>query len=213
MNAGRLARLAVPSSCPLCRSSLEPDALICGGCIRELNQSQVLRGDPPEGVDRISSCADHDGTARELLAAFKFRRMTGLSGLMAGFMLDALDEAGPRALVIGVPPARFRTWIRGFDPVALLASGIADRSEVSLPGKPLLRRHGSGRQRGQDRAGRLARPPDIRPVKDSGRLVGGREVILVDDVMTTGATLSASAAALRLAGAGTVTALTFTRRL
>ncbi|MCB0858579.1 MAG: ComF family protein [Solirubrobacterales bacterium] len=213
MNAGRLARWAVPSSCPLCRSSLGPDALICGGCVRELNRSQVLRGDPPEGVDRISSCADHDGTARDLLAAFKFRRMTGLSGLIAGFMLDALDTAGPETLITGVPPARLRTWIRGFDPVALLVAGIADGSDVSLPVKPLLRRHGAGRQRGQDRAGRLARPPDIRPAKDSGRLIGGREVILVDDVMTTGATLSASAAALRLAGAGTVSALTFTRRL
>ncbi len=213
MKASRLARWTVPSSCPLCRSSLEPDALICGGCIRDLNQSRVLRGDPPEGVDRISSCADHDGTARDLLVAFKFRRMTGLSGLIAGFMLDALDQSGPGALVIGVPPARLRTWIRGFDPVALLAAEIAGGSAVSMPAEPLLRRHGAGRQRGQGRAGRLARPPDIRPLNDSGRLIGGREVILVDDVMTTGATLSASAAALRVAGAVTVTALTFTRRL
>lgn len=213
MIIGQVARWAVPSSCPLCRSPLESGALVCGRCIRELNRSQVIRGDPPEGVDRISSCADHNGTARELLVAFKFRRMTPLSRLIGGFMVDALGAVDVRAVVIGVPPARFRTWTRGFDPVGILVREVAEGAGTAPPGEPLLRRYGAGRQRGQNRAGRLARPPDIRPVKDPGRLVGGREVILLDDVMTTGATLSASAAALRLAGAGSISALTFTRRL
>ncbi len=203
----------VPSRCPLCRAPPVSGGLICGECMRSLNYCQVLRGNPPEGVDRISSCADHDGTPRDLLAAFKFRRMTGLAGLIGGFMVDALGATDPEALVIGVPPARFRTWLRGFDPVALLVREVAAGSGLGMAGDPVLRRLGSGRQRGQGRAARLARPPDIRPVGEPGRILGGREVILVDDVMTTGATLSASAAALRLAGARSVVALTFTRRL
>ncbi|HMY25552.1 MAG TPA: phosphoribosyltransferase family protein, partial [Solirubrobacterales bacterium] len=81
------------------------------------------------------------------------------------------------------------------------------------PPVPVLARRGSGRQRGRGRAGRLSDPPDIRPTEAAGRQVGGRTVLLVDDVMTTGATLSTAAGALLLAGAGSVSALTFTRRL
>jgi predicted amidophosphoribosyltransferase len=84
---------------------------------------------------------------------------------------------------------------------------------VPLPEDPLLIRRGHGRQRGRGRAGRLADPPDIRPREGAGRLLGGREALLVDDVMTTGATLATAAGALRQAGAASVSALTFTRRL
>jgi predicted amidophosphoribosyltransferase len=182
--------------------------------MRELNRSVVLRGDPPEGIDRIVSCADHDGVARELLGAFKFRRLTGLAPLIAGFMADAVGASSKSGLVmVPVPPARIRTWLRGFDPVGLLADDVAALSEIPLPTDPMLARHGYGRQRGRGRAGRLGDPPDIRPVEGAGRLTGGREVLLVDDVMTTGATLSTAAGAIRQAGAASVSALTFTRRL
>ena len=75
----------------------------------------------------------------------------------------------------------------------------------------MLARHGYGRQRGRGRAGRLGDPPDIRPVEGAGRLTGGREVLLVDDVMTTGASLAAAAQVLREAGARYVDALVLAR--
>lgn len=180
--------------------------------MRELNRCHVLREDPPEGVDRITSCADHDGVAKELLGAFKFRRMTALAKLIAGFMADA---AGPvyDALLVPVPPARLRTWLRGFDPVGLLASEFSNLAGLSQGPQPLLVRRGSGRQRGRGRAGRLADPPRIRPVAGvRGTPVAGA-VLLLDDVMTTGATLAAAAGALRQVGVDSVSALTFTRRL
>ncbi len=212
MDVDSICGLFVPARCPLCRRSLDPDALVCGECMRDLNRSRVLRADPPEGVDRIASCADHDGTPRQLLAAYKFQRLTGLAGLIAGFMADASGPAPPAGLLVPVPPARLRTWLRGFDPVGRLAGLVSDLTGVPVP-EPVLRRRGSGRQRGRGRAGRLADPPDIRPLPEAGRVVGGRPVILLDDVMTTGATLQAAAGALRQAGADRVDALTFTRRL
>ena len=181
--------------------------------MREINRSPVLRGDPPEGADRITSCADHDGAPRQLLAAFKFRRLTGLAPLIAGFMGDALGAPGGGSLAVPVPPARLRTWMRGFDPVYLLATEVAAVTGLELPGEQVLVRCGSGRQRGRGRAGRLADPPDIRALEDAGRTLGGRSVLLIDDVMTTGATLAVAAGVLRQAGAGRISALTFTRRL
>ena len=188
--------------------------LLCARCTREMNAARPIRTDPPEGVDTMASCADHDGVARALLAAFKFRHLTGLAALIAGFMADTLGPwrgAGP--LVVPVPPASLRTWWRGFDPVAMLASRVADLAGLEEPESPVLRRRGSRRQRGRGRRGRLTDPPDIRPTEDAPRVLGGRAVLLVDDVMTTGATLSAGAASLRRAGSREVHALTFTRRL
>lgn len=181
--------------------------------MRELNGAQGIWSDPPKGVDRIASWADHDGTARELLAAFKFRHLTSLTGLIAGFMIDAAGTLAEPTLLVPVPPSRVRTWLRGFDPVGLLAAEVAALSGLTRPSEPVLARRGSGRQRGRGRAGRLSDPPDIRSSAGAGRLLGGREILLLDDVMTTGATLSAAAGILRQAGAAGVSALTFTRRL
>lgn len=174
----------------------------------------MIRADPPAGVAEIASCADHDGVARALLAAFKFRHLTGLADLIAGFMADAVAPLrGADQLVVPVPPARIRTWRRGFDPVALLAARVSAETGLELAEPPALRRFGSGRQRGRGRGGRLADPPDIRPVAGADGLLAGRPVLLVDDVMTTGATLSSAAGSLLRSGASRVHALTFTRRL
>lgn len=213
MDPGGLLRTLVPPRCVVCRAEADPDALICGGCVRALNSSPMIRADPPEGVDRIVSCADHDGVPRDLLAAFKFRRMVGLADLIAGFMADAVGGGGPDPIVVPVPPAVLRTWFRGFDPVAVLAARVAERSGFPEPPFPVLRRRGSRRQRGRGRGRRLADPPRIEPVPAAGRMLGGRPVLLVDDVMTTGSTLEATAAAVRKAGSDAVRAVTFTRRL
>ncbi len=205
-----LARLLVPPLCVACRQACPPSRDICGRCTRELNAAPVLRDDPPAGVAGAVSCAPHEGTARRLLAAYKFRGMTGLAGMISGFMADLAAPAPAGLVVVPVPPSRLRRRLRGFDPVEPLARRIAGELPGAELRTDLLTRRGAGRQRGRSRAGRLASPPRIRAVV--GRVPPGRPVLLVDDVMTTGATLSAAAAALSEAGAGPVRAITFTRR-
>jgi predicted amidophosphoribosyltransferase len=77
-----------------------------------------------------------------------------------------------------------------------------------LPLRPCLVRSGGGRQVGKRRAQRIGHPPQV-----CSRGEVPRSVLLLDDVLTTGATLSACARALRSAGAIRVAAITFTRRL
>ena len=95
---------------------------------------------------------------------------------------------------------------RGFDPAGEIAAALAER--LGAPLAPCLVRRGGGRQVGRRRAERIGHPPRIH-----ARGAAPRSVLLVDDVLTTGATLTACARALRAAGAVRVVAVTFARRL
>ena len=165
----------------------------------------VLAGGP-QGIDRVWSSAPHDGVARSLVGALKFRRLLPVAEVMA----DRIHWLAPGHLlggaVVPVPAAPPRLRRRGFDPAAELAGALATR----LGGEPVscLARRGSGHQVGRRRAERIGHPPRIEAVAEAPR-----SVLLVDDVLTTGATLTACAMALRGAGAKRIVALTFTRRL
>jgi predicted amidophosphoribosyltransferase len=144
--------------------------------------------------------------ARNLVAALKFRHLLPVADVMA----DRIHWLAPAHMLSGamvpVPPAPSRLRRRGFDPAGELAAALAERLRAPL--EPCLTRSGSGRQVGRRRAERIGRPPQVRA---RGR--APRSVVLVDDVLTTGATLTACARALRAAGAARIVALTFARRL
>ncbi|MEX0619998.1 MAG: hypothetical protein WD181_00265 [Solirubrobacterales bacterium] len=134
--------------------------------------------------------------------------MPGLALLMAGYMAEHLDGLVAEATVVAVPPSRLRLRLRGFDPAGLLAGKVCELAVAPPPVSGLILRIGHDRQRGRGREERLAAPPLI---KTAARITG--PVVLVDDVVTTGATVAACASALKLCGAGQVTALSFTRRV
>jgi len=195
----------VPSLCAACGRSCRTQAVVCPRCTRRLAAAQPIAGTGPPGVDRAWSSAPHEGVARDLVAALKFRRLLPVADLIAG----RIHWLAPQSLLSGelvpVPAAPLRAIARGFDPTGEIAEALADRT--GMPLSDCLAR-GGGRQLGRRRAQRLAHPPTIRV---RGR--APRSAVLLDDVLTTGATLSACARALRSAGAARVVAVTFARRL
>jgi ComF family protein len=197
---------AVPPLCAACGRSCRPEAIICTRCVRRLNTAEPLLGKGPVGLDRAWSSASHEGVARDLVAALKFRRLLSVADLMA----DRIQWLAPAhmlsGVVVPVPPASARLRRRGFDPAGELAAALAERLGASL--ENCLVRHGGRRQVGRRRAERVGRPPRIHASETVPR-----SVLLIDDVLTTGATLSACAQALRAAGAARVVAVTFARRL
>lgn len=156
----------------------------------------------------VWAALEYEGPARALVGGLKFRGALGLADPMAALMAAAAPPERLGGALVPVPlhPARRRK--RGFNQAEQLAVALGRRTGLEVV--DCLVRGGSNlRQVGRDRAARLAGPG--RSVRACG-LVPARAV-LVDDVMTTGATLAACAAALRAAGSEEVSALVFARTL
>lgn len=204
--ANALVTALVPPLCAACGRSCRREAVVCTRCARRLAGAEPLLGDGPAGLDRAWSSAPHEGVARDLVAALKFRRLLPVADLMA----ERIEWLAPAHMLSGtivpVPAAPPRLRRRGFDPAGELAAALADRLDAPLG--PCLERRGAGRQVGRRRAERIGHPPRIHACA-----AAPRSALLVDDVLTTGATLTACARALRAAGSSRVVAVTFARRL
>jgi predicted amidophosphoribosyltransferase len=120
---------------------------------------------------------------------------------------SSVVRGGP-LLVTWIPTATARVRARGYDQSRQIARSLA--RQIGCPIAPLLARSGQQRQVGHSRAERLAQlQAAYRPVKPW--LIDGKDILLVDDVFTTGATLSAAAEQLHAAGARSVHAYVFAR--
>ena len=196
----------VPPLCAACGRASRPDAVLCTRCSRRLGEAEPLSGGGPSGLDRAWSAAAHEGVARDLVVALKFRRLLPVAGEMAGRIARLAPPSVLSGAIVPVPTAPLRTLGRGFDPATELAAALAELAGLEI--SPCLARSGAGRQVGRRRSQRIGRPPRLRLCGEAPP-----SALLVDDVLTTGATLSACAGALRRAGAIRVAAITFTRRL
>jgi ComF family protein len=170
--------------------------------------------DPPV-FDRLRSVALHEGIARDLVHGLKYRDRTDLAPMMAEWMIRASDGAVAAAdMIVPVPLHAYRLWRRKFNQAAELARAIAERAEKPHRPDALRRIKRTSRQVG---LGVRAREDNVRgafAVPESvGPDLAGKSIVLVDDVYTTGATVSAATRALKRAGAGDVTVLTFARAL
>jgi predicted amidophosphoribosyltransferase len=140
------------------------------------------------------------GDGRRLLHALKYRNGRALARLLGAAMAGLVAAAGIDA-VTWAPTAASRRRRRGYDQAELLARAVA--TQLGLPCRSLLRRTDrAGPQTGRPRAERLARAPRFATRR---RLAG--TVLVVDDVVTTGATLHAAAEALLDGGASRVQAV------
>jgi ComF family protein len=194
---------------PACRRCAEPLALAlypdaeCAGCL----------ADPPPFVQARAGVA-YGPIARTLALKLKYGRRPGLATTMAGPMRRAGAVLLPGALVAPVPLHRRRLWSRGYNQAALLARAVTRAGQGELAVDLLVRHRATPPLRGLDpgqRARAVAGAFALAPAW--AERVRGREVVLVDDVFTTGATLKACARVLRRAGAGEVSVLCWARAL
>lgn len=154
--------------------------------------------------------ARYAGPLREALQAFKFAGRRSLARPLARLLVECCPE-GPETGVVAIVPvplAPRRQAERGYNQAALLAEGVGAAWRVPLRSRWLRRTRAT---RPQSDLGAAERRANVAGAFVAAPQVAGRSVLLIDDVVTTGATLAACAAALRAAGARVVGALAVAR--
>jgi ComF family protein len=215
--AGRALDIALPASCVGC--GVEGPAL-CGACVAALDARLTspagvpigLPGDLPEPLLQLEWAAPFHGVTRAALHAIKYggeQRLAEPLGLAVARRWEAVGVGVD--LVAHVPVHADRARERGYDQAELIARHAA--TTLALPHAALLRRaRATITQFDLDRRDRARNVRDafVRDPRSAAE-IRGRWVLLIDDVVTTGATLAACATALHGAGVLGVSAITVAR--
>jgi ComF family protein len=163
---------------------------------------------------RARAALRYDEGARGLILAFKHADRTDSAPLFGRWLARAGRELLADAeLITPVPLHRWRLLRRGYNQAAVLAAALARESGLPLAPDLVQRRRATRSQQGLSAQGRLVNitPASFRPHPWHRRRLAGRKVVLVDDVMTTGATVTACCRVLLAAGAERVDVLTLAR--
>ena len=158
------------------------------------------------GFDAAYSFAAYDGVLRKLIHLYKYGRIQTLSRPLGDLLARALPLDEGFDCIVPVPLHWIRQWKRGFNQSELLARAIGRRTGIPVM-KALRRSRSTKVQAGLSNHGRrrnVHKAFRARPVE-------GKRILLIDDVMTTGATATACAQALKRAGAARVALLTVAR--
>jgi ComF family protein len=232
--AAPLVTYALPPRCPACGAIVEADHIFClacwgtmrflgdPGCARcgipfELPQGEEAEcaaclASPP-AYDRARAVIGYGDVARHVALKLKYGRRIGLARLI-GTMLERHVPVADRAgmLLVPVPLHRWRLWSRGFNQSALIANVLARRTGIAVDRHLLLRDRRTPPLRGMNPAERRRTVRGAFTLR-SGADISGRTVLLIDDVLTSGATADACARLLKRGGAASVHLLCWARVL
>jgi ComF family protein len=214
---GRLLDLALPATCAGCGREGDP---ICPACVPSVaTRVQLPPGTPlglaegpPEPLLQLEWCSPFAGTARRALHALKYAGERRLAVPLGAAVAARWRRAGAGGdILVPVPVHETRRRERGYDQAALITAAAAER--LGLPWRAaVVRTRATTAQYRLDRRHRATNVADAFAVDpNAAALVEGRWVVLVDDIVTTGATLCACATALLAAGASAVSAVTVAR--
>lgn len=192
------AEAALPeteSRCYRC-NRLTDSSAVCSSCRRQ------------SALSHLWVRTEYSETAKMLIHSMKFKYSGEAADVIAAELMNTLPALPPRTVIVHVPTASRHMRERGFDHALRIARGLSKESNQQFI--PALARLGQARQVGSSRMTRIKQMQDVfrvRPFHD----MNGARILLVDDVLTTGATIEAAARALKAAGAKSVDAVIFAK--
>lgn len=230
----RILDLGLPPLCPTCREPVADPGAVCSQCWSKLNfisrpycerlgipfaydpgpgvLSMEAIADPPS-YNRARAAVRYDETARTMVQALKYGDRLDLAPAMGRWMATAGRELlGEADALVPVPLHWRRLWSRRFNQAATLAQTVSRISDVPVANDLLKRMRATRQQVGLTQAERARNVQGaFRVPREARPQVRGKRLLLVDDVLTSGATLDTCARILLRAGAASVDVLVFAR--
>ena len=208
-----LLELLFPSKCPFCAALLGKGEELCGDCRKKLSWLAGTAGETKvEFVDRCVSALLYDELTREAVRRYKFMGVSQHKVAFGKFMAQCVEMQFTEGfdLITWIPLHRERLAERGYDQAKLLALEVSvHRGIPALAVLEKIRRTvaQSGIEKDEERRANVLDSYRLR----EGIAVEGKRILLMDDVVTTGATMAEAARALRMAGAAEVCAVTLAK--
>lgn len=203
-----LQNLLFPPRCAFCGALIGWEEALCSTCRAVAKKPFCKREDDVFGCDGLLWCGEYRDLLRTGMERFKFRGVRAGASLFGGMLLLALRESGVAEqvnFITFVPMPQGRERRRGYNQARLLAEYIAENLALPLRDDLLCRRGHKATHTASGRRER-ARLTQESYLHGTGECPAGAGILLVDDIVTTGATLAACAALLRQKGAGSVMA-------
>ena len=204
--------LLFPSFCVLCQASLEKGQSVCLVCLDQLSptHSGMWLEDMTvgEGLDGVWSAYWYDESMEILIGLLKYDGHRGIADVLGQAVTDCLMVEVPWQdydMLVPVPLHRVRRRERGYNQSFLLARAMSRRCQVPVRERVLIRYRWTASQTGLSV---VERRENVAGCFRAAPSVAGQRVLLIDDVLTTGAMVSACAVALQAAGCSEVAVLT-----
>jgi ComF family protein len=198
----------------LCRDCLKhrvPKAPgCCYRCLKSTKAALCLPCRTKTELDQVWAVSAYQDISRQLVSRLKFSRTQAAASIIARIIDGRLPSLPADTIVVHVPTANQRVRQRGYDQAQLIARELA--RVRGFPYQALLRRHGKTRQVGANRQERLEQLQKAYQCPFPLR-VERRKILLVDDVLTTGATIETAAKVLKMHGAAEVRAALFGQKV
>lgn len=193
--------------CPDCMARItlitRPQCPVCGDILKFGKSTCGVCADKTQFFSALASWAEYAGPLRSAIHSLKYKNNIGLGDFFAGYLIELLrSKSFPVNLIVPVPLSKSRIRTRGFNQSLLLARPVSFYLQIPLSNTALRRIketdsqvHLNAQEREQNMAGAFSGNPAT---------LKGKDVLLVDDIITTGATMNQCAAAILESGARSV---------
>lgn len=197
----RLMRLLFPPKCILCNKPLPPDQTdLCHLCRKEAPLMEKTRARIPFTA-KWTALWQYKGPVRDSILRFKFHRRRHYAAPFGRFLAVKLQSAGLDQvdIITWVPVSPLRKWYRGYDQARLIAEAVARELGTKAERCLVKRRNNKPQSMFKQAAQRRANVEGVFRVENPGR-VAGKRILVIDDIITTGSTMSECAKQLQFAG-------------